>query len=235
QAEDGIRDRTVTGVQTCALPISRRRPPFPPRSRQAARSARRGSCPRGRERRSRFRRPAARPPGQCPSASRRRTRPRPRRLRRSGRRRFPRRRDSSTAARSARLPHSAVARGSGARGPAPGGLAPCLGFRKTGGRTRPSLDRLLALLALVRLVGGLVPALALLAARVDFFVDLPLGRVAALLVDQLFAARLLLVIAHASSFRNNEGAGRRRLRSLGTGWARRLRSRRPCRRRTPPR
>src|SRR5437867_4626662 len=25
QAEDGIRDRTVTGVQTCALPISRRR------------------------------------------------------------------------------------------------------------------------------------------------------------------------------------------------------------------
>src|SRR5207248_3624354 len=24
QAEDGIRDRTVTGVQTCALPISRR-------------------------------------------------------------------------------------------------------------------------------------------------------------------------------------------------------------------
>src|SRR5207248_7910401 len=26
QAEDGIRDRTVTGVQTCALPISRRVP-----------------------------------------------------------------------------------------------------------------------------------------------------------------------------------------------------------------
>src|SRR5699024_11366722 len=25
QAEDGIRDRNVTGVQTCALPISRRR------------------------------------------------------------------------------------------------------------------------------------------------------------------------------------------------------------------
>src|SRR5207248_5093174 len=25
QAEDGIRDRTVTGVQTCALPISQRR------------------------------------------------------------------------------------------------------------------------------------------------------------------------------------------------------------------
>src|SRR6266542_6550173 len=33
QAEDGIRDATVTGVQTCALPISRRpvkRPPRPP-------------------------------------------------------------------------------------------------------------------------------------------------------------------------------------------------------------
>src|SRR5699024_11612014 len=32
QAEDGIRDRNVTGVQTCALPISllfRRRPPQP--------------------------------------------------------------------------------------------------------------------------------------------------------------------------------------------------------------
>src|SRR5207248_4630542 len=32
QAEDGIRDRTVTGVQTCALPISEEarmtRPPF---------------------------------------------------------------------------------------------------------------------------------------------------------------------------------------------------------------
>src|SRR2546427_7510969 len=27
QAEDGIRDLTVTGVQTCALPISRPRPP----------------------------------------------------------------------------------------------------------------------------------------------------------------------------------------------------------------
>src|SRR5256886_12112572 len=28
QAEDGIRDLTVTGVQTCALPISRRDPVF---------------------------------------------------------------------------------------------------------------------------------------------------------------------------------------------------------------
>src|SRR2546427_6979155 len=29
QAEDGIRDLTVTGVQTCALPISRRHRPHP--------------------------------------------------------------------------------------------------------------------------------------------------------------------------------------------------------------
>src|SRR6266568_5565196 len=35
QAEDGIRDGTVTGVQTCALPISRRRPARP--GRRAAR------------------------------------------------------------------------------------------------------------------------------------------------------------------------------------------------------
>src|SRR5207245_5970711 len=28
QAEDGIRDATVTGVQTCALPISEERPSF---------------------------------------------------------------------------------------------------------------------------------------------------------------------------------------------------------------
>src|SRR5207248_10536517 len=38
QAEDGIRDRTVTGVQTCALPICTTRlevpiPPFQPRHR----------------------------------------------------------------------------------------------------------------------------------------------------------------------------------------------------------
>src|SRR5687767_16037193 len=39
QAEDGIRDKLVTGVQTCALPISaRRRAPIP---RRAARSSRR--------------------------------------------------------------------------------------------------------------------------------------------------------------------------------------------------
>src|SRR5437868_13723203 len=30
QAEDGIRDRNVTGVQTCALPILNRRPIIPP-------------------------------------------------------------------------------------------------------------------------------------------------------------------------------------------------------------
>src|SRR5699024_11933979 len=30
QAEDGIRDRNVTGVQTCALPIFRRTSPCPP-------------------------------------------------------------------------------------------------------------------------------------------------------------------------------------------------------------
>src|SRR5437667_6547366 len=35
QAEDGIRDRDVTGVQTCALPISERHPPYarPPLSK----------------------------------------------------------------------------------------------------------------------------------------------------------------------------------------------------------
>src|SRR5437867_12731304 len=46
QAEDGIRDRTVTGVQTCALPIlgggSRCRAPPPTRGLPA-----RGPAPRG--------------------------------------------------------------------------------------------------------------------------------------------------------------------------------------------
>src|SRR5437762_4719684 len=32
QAEDGIRDTSVTGVQTCALPISRRSPARPRRA-----------------------------------------------------------------------------------------------------------------------------------------------------------------------------------------------------------
>src|SRR2546425_2673053 len=39
QAEDGIRDKLVTGVQTCALPISSRRCPLSsatPRSRPAS-------------------------------------------------------------------------------------------------------------------------------------------------------------------------------------------------------
>src|SRR5438094_355340 len=38
QAEDGIRDRTVTGVQTCALPISRRS------ARRGGRTARGAPC-----------------------------------------------------------------------------------------------------------------------------------------------------------------------------------------------
>src|SRR5438093_6068119 len=46
QAEDGIRDWSVTGVQTCALPISR-----DDDLRDAA--GRRGCAPRGRERRAR--------------------------------------------------------------------------------------------------------------------------------------------------------------------------------------
>src|SRR5256885_10866860 len=40
QAEDGIRDYKVTGVQTCALPISERRPRV---ARIAARGARSGN------------------------------------------------------------------------------------------------------------------------------------------------------------------------------------------------
>src|SRR5205085_5505165 len=39
QAEDGIRDLTVTGVQTCALPICMRPPSCWPRSRPSS-----GSC-----------------------------------------------------------------------------------------------------------------------------------------------------------------------------------------------
>src|SRR5207302_6712520 len=45
QAEDGIRDFHVTGVQTCALPISAS-PPLAPARRQ--RSRRRGTGPHGR-------------------------------------------------------------------------------------------------------------------------------------------------------------------------------------------
>src|SRR5207248_3044218 len=46
QAEDGIRDRTVTGVQTCALPISPRALCACPRTRAAVRYA--GSSPAAR-------------------------------------------------------------------------------------------------------------------------------------------------------------------------------------------
>src|SRR5699024_11222135 len=52
QAEDGIRYRNVTGVQTCALPISRSKPPFshrphPPRAerREGFLFTPRGFCP----------------------------------------------------------------------------------------------------------------------------------------------------------------------------------------------
>src|SRR2546430_5622040 len=38
QAEDGIRDLTVTGVQTCALPISCPGPPTPRSPRRSARA-----------------------------------------------------------------------------------------------------------------------------------------------------------------------------------------------------
>src|SRR2546430_12679115 len=39
QAEDGIRDLTVTGVQTCALPICRRAPGSPARAERISRVA----------------------------------------------------------------------------------------------------------------------------------------------------------------------------------------------------
>src|SRR5207247_6172189 len=39
QAEDGIRDPLVTGVQTCALPISRSGPTLPRRRARGIRSA----------------------------------------------------------------------------------------------------------------------------------------------------------------------------------------------------
>src|SRR5688572_31404506 len=56
QAEDGIRDLTVTGVQTCALPISRGGPPaarpLPGRSPRVRRRAARGTWPPPRTARS---------------------------------------------------------------------------------------------------------------------------------------------------------------------------------------
>src|SRR5437764_12852412 len=58
QAEDGIRDTSVTGVQTCALPISRSSTaPSSPRERTAARVASAsGPSPRITQRRSEERR-----------------------------------------------------------------------------------------------------------------------------------------------------------------------------------
>src|SRR2546425_8854630 len=47
QAEDGIRDKLVTGVQTCALPIYRRRPRH---ARGGGPRARFAAAPRGRGR-----------------------------------------------------------------------------------------------------------------------------------------------------------------------------------------
>src|SRR5207249_5460702 len=41
QAEDGIRDRNVTGVQTCALPIWPHKPQLPARLLQASSTGRR--------------------------------------------------------------------------------------------------------------------------------------------------------------------------------------------------
>src|SRR5438094_5517342 len=52
QAEDGIRDRTVTGVQTCALPICCRSPCLHAiRSAHSATTLRRRTNPRSEERR----------------------------------------------------------------------------------------------------------------------------------------------------------------------------------------
>src|SRR5256885_6189273 len=65
QAEDGIRDYKVTGVQTCALPISS---PAPPRASLRPRSP---GGPRG----SRPRAPDRGPPGSTPPPTRCRTSP----------------------------------------------------------------------------------------------------------------------------------------------------------------
>src|SRR2546426_4899784 len=97
QAEDGIRDYKVTGVQTCALPIYRGRSRSPPSAaardrRRAAGTPRRSrrdrgadrsratpwAAPRRRTGRSRGRFPPdarARPPRRSPCSWRRRTAP----------------------------------------------------------------------------------------------------------------------------------------------------------------
>src|SRR5207249_8138522 len=70
QAEDGIRDRNVTGVQTCALPISSSTDGR--RSRDTRAPLRRGGCPSaGRESAAR----AAGPRGPAARARVRRRRP----------------------------------------------------------------------------------------------------------------------------------------------------------------
>src|SRR5712691_12729565 len=51
QAEDGIRDLTVTGVQTCALPIWRLCPPPPPFTSPSRRAPARHRSRRSEERR----------------------------------------------------------------------------------------------------------------------------------------------------------------------------------------
>src|SRR5438067_7965255 len=86
QAEDGIRDRNVTGVQTCALPIWSARPNWPARwrPRTCSRLPRTPACRPVRTRRPRRRRP---PPHR--RASQRRPHPRLRPTR--SRRRRPRR------------------------------------------------------------------------------------------------------------------------------------------------
>src|SRR5207244_5807486 len=53
QAEDGIRDDLVTGVQTCALPISRRPRPRRPARRRRGPAAHLGGRPLRRARRRR--------------------------------------------------------------------------------------------------------------------------------------------------------------------------------------
>src|SRR5699024_6966292 len=81
QAEDGIRDRNVTGVQTCALPISPRPrvaprgPPPRPRGRRRRRGrrppppgGRGGSRARCGSRPGPFRRRRPRPPSPAPGA-----------------------------------------------------------------------------------------------------------------------------------------------------------------------
>src|SRR6185369_10454867 len=50
QAEDGIRDSSVTGVQTCALPISQRPPPAHRAVRHAPPGQRQGADGRARQR-----------------------------------------------------------------------------------------------------------------------------------------------------------------------------------------